>query len=366
MSSGYSRAVRRARSARPAAARKATTSAATSISRCPTTSRSAPSASTRRKAATSTTSSARRSIGQFDNADVVEEDWNDYTVYGGRVAARWQISPEWESTLSLIGQDGESPRAAGNRTRRSATTRSPASSTSRTTTDWYQASLNVKGDLGFAELSLTGSYFDRDIKYEYDNANYDQWRTAYYGVYLGLDLYNTDYLIGPFFNDQTQERWSYEVRLTSQGESRFQWMAGAFYEDVYDWWRLRRADPGLETTTRWAYAQYLAYYYNNQGYDIQYPLDPTEVYYLDIFDRKVKQTAVFGELTFDLTEKWSVTGGARWFEYDRDASELRQTPLGLSDRQATSSGGGRAGELGHGFGHGLQVRDAVPLRRHER
>ena len=47
---------------------------------------------------------------------------------------------------------------------------------------------------------MTASYFDRDIKYQYDNSNYDQWRTAYYGVYLGYDLYNTDYLIGPQFS----------------------------------------------------------------------------------------------------------------------------------------------------------------------
>ena len=33
------------------------------------------------------------------------------------------------------------------------------------------------------------------------------------------------------FNDQKQKRSAYEVRLTSQGESRFAWMAGAFYED---------------------------------------------------------------------------------------------------------------------------------------
>jgi outer membrane receptor protein involved in Fe transport len=266
--------------------------------------------------------------GQFDNAEFVEEDWNHYAVYGGRFAARWQISPAWESTLSLIGQNGESEGGWES---------DPALGDYKITRfmdewyddSWYQTSLNVKGDLGFAELSATASYFDREIKYEFDNANYDQWRTAYYGVYNGLDLYNTDYLIGPFFNDQTQERWSYEVRLTSQGESRFQWMAGAFYEDVYDWWHYGSRIPGYKSTTSWEYAQYLAYYYNALGYDIQYPLDPTLIYFSDVLDRSVKQTAVFGELSFDLTDKWTVTGGARWFEYDRDASELRESPLGL-------------------------------------
>ena len=37
-------------------------------------------------------------------------------------------------------------------------------------------------------------------------------------------------------------------------------------------------------------------------------------------ERPIKQTAVFGELTYDLTEGWTVTGGARWFEFDRNES----------------------------------------------
>ena len=269
--------------------------------------------------------------GQFDNAAAVEDDWNDWTTYGGRVAARWQINSAWETTASLIGQVSESEGGWDS---------DPVLGDYKITRfmdeflddKWYQASLNLKGDLGFAELSATASYFDRDIKYEYDNSNYDQWRTAYYGVYLGYDLYNTNYLIGPQHSHQTQDRWSYEVRLTSQGESRFQWMAGAFYEDVYDWWHYGSRIPGLETTTHWEYAQYLAYYYNGLGYDVQYPLNPTDDYYTDTYDRTVKQKAIFGELTFDLTEQWSVTGGARWFEYERSGFELRQSPFGFPIR----------------------------------
>jgi hypothetical protein len=227
--------------------------------------------------------------GQFDNAAAVEEDWNDWTTYGGRIAARWQISPKWQTTASLIAQTSESEGGWES---------DPALGDYKITRfmdeflddKWYQASLNLKGDLGFAELSATASYFDRDIKYQYDNSNYDQWRTAYYGVYWGYDLYNTNYLIGPFFNDQTQDRWSYEVRLTSKGESRFQWMAGAFYEDVYDWWHYGSRLPNYMSTPSWEQAQYLACYANSLGYDVQCPLPDTQMYYSDYFDRTIKQT----------------------------------------------------------------------------
>ena len=81
---------------------------------------------------------------------------------------------------------------------------------------------NVKGDLGFAELSVTASYFDRKINYELDDTNYAQWRTAYYGGYPAYyALYRHRHADSVTFNYQKQKRWAYEVRLTSQGDSSF-------------------------------------------------------------------------------------------------------------------------------------------------
>ena len=104
-------------------------------------------------------------------------------------------------------------------------------------------------------------------------------------------------------------------------------MAGAFYEDVYDWWHYGATTPELTVdgglgSRRSTYACYA----NSLGYDVQCPLPDTKIYYSDYFDRTIKQTAVFGEMTYDLTDKWSVTGGARWFEYDRDGFDVYSTP----------------------------------------
>jgi outer membrane receptor protein involved in Fe transport len=261
--------------------------------------------------------------GTATNTDIVEEDWNDYTATGGRLAARWQISPEWESTLSLVSQYSDADGAWES---------DPEIGDYKLVRffdefrddDWYQASANIKGDLGFAELSMTASYFDRDIVYEWDNMTYENWRTAYYGPYYAL--YDTDYNNSTTFNDQNQNRWAYEVRLTSKGDSRFQWMAGAFYEDIYDWWHYGAKVENLTATDAWPAAQYYAYYY---GYDTHYPLADTDIYYSNIFEKSVRQKAVFGEMTFDLTENWSVTGGARWFEYKRHETENFEVPLGL-------------------------------------
>ena len=286
-------------------------------------------------------------MGDRDNADLVEKDWNDYKTFGGRIAARWQISPEWESTLSLISQYSEADGAWES---------DPALGDYKITRffdeyrddDWYQTSLNVKGDLGFAELSVTASYFDRSIKYEWDNANYSQWRSSYYGGFDPNDpdpengsynVYNTGTLIGTTFNDQKQKRSAYEVRLTSQSESRFAWMAGAFFEDVQDSWIYDKRLPGLLNTVGWQAANYYACYANEAGYDIACPLPDTEIYYRDKYKKTIKQTAVFGEVTYSLTDRWSVTGGARWFEYDRQQRDVYSQPLGLPITNDFEGGG---------------------------
>jgi iron complex outermembrane receptor protein len=277
-------------------------------------------------------------LGDRDNADVVEDDWNDHETVGGRVAARWQINPKWEGTFSVIAQSLDSEGAWET---------DPALGENKITRffdeyfkdDWSQVSLNFKGDLGFAELSVTGSYFDRNTDYEWDQASYDQWRSVFLGGLVnpatgdpfydsGAPLYDTGFQTGTTYNWQKQNRSAYEIRLTSLGESRLKWLAGAFFEDVYDWWDNGAKEPHLLETRAWYYANVYACGMPAE-YNISCPLPETQYYYSNIFDRTVKQTAIFGETTYSLTDKWSVTGGARWFEYDRKEFDIYQVPVGL-------------------------------------
>jgi outer membrane receptor protein involved in Fe transport len=273
-----------------------------------------------------------------DNAAVVEKNWNKYDIWGGRIAARWDINPDWDTTLSLISQKSKAvgswdsdPEIGDYKVVRFFD--------ENRKDDWWQASLNVKGNLGFAELSVTGSYFDRNIYYEWDNALYEQWRSVYYAAY---PIYDTGYEIGKVFNDQKQNRATYEVRLTSLGDSRFQWMTGAFFERVYDWWHYGDREAGLMNTPAWTAAQSYCTYYAAQGYNVTCPVADTDIYYSNIYDKVVKQKAIFGELTYSLTDRWSITGGARWFEYNRREFEINQVPKGLPVTGGYDTGGRNA------------------------
>lgn len=274
--------------------------------------------------------------GTQTNADVVEEDWNDYDVNGGRLHALWTVNPNWDVLATFTLQNSEAHGTWEH---------DPAVGDYKIVRffdeyredDWYQTALTVTGDLGFAELSFTAADFSRDINYEWDNMMYEQWRTYYWGsVYA---LYDTDYSNGSIFNFQGQERYSFEARLTSKGESRLQWMVGAFYEDVYDWWFYGALVPNLTSTDAWAAAQAYAFYANYQGYDVQYPLPATDIYYQNNYDKDIQQTAVFGEVTWNLTDQWDVTAGLRWFEYDRREFDINEVPKGLPAFGSTDIGG---------------------------
>jgi iron complex outermembrane recepter protein len=274
--------------------------------------------------------------GSEDNSALVEKNFNVYDNNGGRIAARWTMSDDWEMDLSYIAQnssaDGswESDPALGDY-------EVARFFKEYRDDDWHQVSATVKGDLGFAELTVTASDFSRDVVYEWDNMVYEQYKDAYWGPYYAL--YNSDYTFGTIFNDQTITRSAYEARLTSQGDSRFNWMIGGYYEQLDIGWFYGAKNPDYVGTTSWYAAQAYAYYYNYLGYDVQYPLPETDIGYSQLYKNSVDQKAVFGEMSFDLTDRLTATLGARRFEFDRFTSDTTQFPQGLPPAGAYDTGG---------------------------
>ena len=271
-----------------------------------------------------------------DNADVVEDDFNEYAVSGGRVAASWELGDRWSVIAGIIAQNSsatgtwESDPSLGD-------FKIVKFFDEYRDDDWHQNSITIKGDLGAAEFSATTAIFDRDIAYEWDNHVYEQYKDAYWGAYYAL--YNSEYTFGTIFNDQTQERFSQEVRLTSTGASRFQWMVGAFYEDVDDEWFYGAQNPSLMDTVAWETANYYAYTYYSSYDHIDYPLPASDVGFSNHFVRAVEQTAAFGELVYDLSDRLTTTVGLRWFEYDRNEFDQFQFPQGLPPLTGLDSNG---------------------------
>ncbi len=283
-----------------------------------------------------------------DNAGLEEKNFNDYEMTGGRITALWNINEDWSALAMLMHQDSEtsgvwfSDTGIGDY------------KVARFTDEWRKdkwsvAALTIKGDLGFAELTNAFGYAEREQTYHFDNTHYEAYHTRvkgqnfaawknWYDAYLGYesyqynyyDKYDTNYNGGVYRSLQDAKRITNELRLTSLGDSRFQWMIGAFYENNEDGWVDSAEIPNLNTTKHWDYSKWRSCDLAEQGYETLCPLpDPNNVWYVDIYDREIEQIAVFGEINYALTEKLALTGGARWFQYDRYVISDRQWPVGF-------------------------------------
>jgi outer membrane receptor protein involved in Fe transport len=284
--------------------------------------------------------------GRVDNSDIAKDNQNTYATQGGRISGLWKINDKWTADIGAIYQSSQSD----------GTWLSDSSLGDYKVArfydewrddDWWQTSATFTGDLGFAEFTSTTSYFERDTAYEFDNQYYNQWQTAYYGVYLGVNggsnyalRYHWEYEFGNIFNQAEQTRFAQEFRLTSTGDSKLQWMVGAFYDDVYDTWLYGSKIPNLTDTIGWYQANYLSCYYaalpNGENWNC--PIPDTDTTYINNYKKWIKQTAVFGEFDYSLTDNLVASVGVRWFRYDRDEYQNYEAPKGMIPVSTYASG----------------------------
>ena len=108
---------------------------------------------------------------RFNNANQVDDDVNSTKTVGGRASLRWFANDDWTVDIAGIIQNkdadgfGDVNLGVGEREQ-------VRFENEELSDDWYQVSLSLEGNLGFADAVLTGSYFDRDLTYEADASDY--------------------------------------------------------------------------------------------------------------------------------------------------------------------------------------------------
>jgi len=268
----------------------------------------------------------------FDNSDQLEDDINSTKTVGGRVGVRWFVNDDWTVDVAGILQNkdvdgfGDVNLDVGEREQ-------GRFENEDLKDNWYMLSLSMEGDLGFADAVLAGSYFNRSLTYEADATDYlfdfdQKYDPSYAAIY---DFTGTPR--GFVEQDQDDERWTVEGRLTTQDDSGSRWsgLVGFFYS------KLERTQLNTSTVRGFSDTDYYAnqgYYYlnylaNSPYYNPNYATfhnSSSDNWFFGAYDLEVEQTAVFGEVTFAATEKLSFTAGARWFNHDQEF-ELQQGDL---------------------------------------
>ncbi len=320
--------------------------------------------------------------GTFDNAEFVDEDVNSATVTGGRATLRWLPTDQWIVDVGGIYQKleqdgfGDTDLSENFLDGRSlGEWQQMRYERDDFEDEWYQLALTVEGSLGFADVTVATSFMNREYLFRADATSYlGAWQErypnkfndgAYYAIY---DFFSQDPRAQVFSLGDT-DRTSIELRLATPAgaDSRWSGILGFFYNEVdghahftsnvkelplsgFDAYTYNPARGDYYNCGAHCYLNYVAFYYNcgqEDRNDCIDPVAPSYNWWTGVYDNTLEQVAVFGELSFDLTDNFNITAGGRWFDIETDRRLVQATLIGgLSNYRAlTREANCSAGDL---------------------
>jgi outer membrane receptor protein involved in Fe transport len=169
------------------------------------------------------------------------------------------------------------------------------------------ADLKIDVGLGGAKLTSVTSYINRDILVSRDASAL----TGSVSVDLGFPTAGV--LLPSNLVDTTDlETWTQEVRVASDNDSPFQWVLGAFYSKIDRVYAQRLPTPGYDAVTDATLGAGTAAATRN-GFPADSPYNADLPY-------DIKQFAVFGEISYDITDAFTATAGGRYYDFKETRS----------------------------------------------
>ncbi|TKB44913.1 TonB-dependent receptor [Thalassotalea mangrovi] len=243
-----------------------------------------------------------------------QNDVNDEQITTSRVALRWQPNDWFDGTLSYFYQtqhNGGNSIVQYN----AMAAENPLGEYIGKYDSAYRVvepndktdellSLEMELDLGFAELvSATGV-----SEYEQEGQR-DQTDLLFGSIWSG-------YADFPAFTAYTkdtgsEQSFTQELRLVSQLDSPWSWIVGFYYNKLEASSDDREYTPGLTE-----------YWFDNDYQNIEYDLE-----YIALNEQELEESALFGEVSYQFTDNWQVTVGARVYQYKVDSLSGNWAPF---------------------------------------
>lgn len=231
--------------------------------------------------------------GWQDQPQAGIEDGNNQDLRNVRVKALWKPTEALSVQGMVVVHRNQSELGLGyenpDRTVTVAVDRSRRLIPKKFDYDLYN--VDAKYDLGFGELLSSSTYVDYSHSFPFSYIATDE---TNYGAYTpqGAVIEGTD------ARHQVFHQFSQEVRLSSSGAGRFNYTVGGYYRklggrftSVYDT-LINYNDPAIPDE-----------YYGNLPY-------------LD--EDQYESYAMFGDLSYRITDRWEVGAGVRYFEDDQE------------------------------------------------
>jgi outer membrane receptor protein involved in Fe transport len=250
-----------------------------------------------------------------DNSDVVEKDFNDTETSGFRALLKVDLDEDWTITPGLTYQEmrangvfDHDPKdnAFGDSNDGQLASQSAGDLKTREFFDtfydeeWYQASLTIEGKIGDLDFVYAGAYLDRDRTSQYDYTGYSEYLESggsgclYYTEYVNYDTCAdpSQYVDG----DENFNRSSHEFRIQSSAEERLSFIAGVFWQEQEHDFDLQWTVPEQATAASVIPGGHVTWQTKQVRND--------------------QDQAIFGEVSFDISDQFSVLYGRRHYEYD--------------------------------------------------
>jgi iron complex outermembrane recepter protein len=192
-------------------------------------------------------------------------------------------------------------------------------------------SLKVSYDMPFANLTSASSYWKRDVYQSTDSTEALQ------------NIFNyTQFVPNLYEDNDTTWQIAQELRLTSRGDSDFQWVGGLYYSNLHSGYITKNQTVGFVTTpvcplppvgnpalgghcppgTTFTYSP-----------PITGP-NPEGIMFNDNNPNILNQKAIFGEASYKLRPDLKLTTGFRFYKFDI-SNEANQRGLGTASGSAT-------------------------------
>ncbi|WP_338426793.1 TonB-dependent receptor [Sphingopyxis kveilinensis] len=261
--------------------------------------------------------------GGFINAigPAGKEDVNSGERYGGRLALTFEPSDNLSITPRVVYQkvkaDGFNRQDIYNLYANEFTTTRPAVTFDEREQylllreafedETLIADLKIDVGLGGATLTSVTSYINRDILVSRDASAL----TGSVSVDLGFP--DAGVLLPSNLLDTTDlETWTQEVRVASDNDGPFQWLVGGFYSKIDRVYTQTLPTPGYDAVTDATLGAGTSDAVRN-GFGPDSPYNAFLPY-------DIKQFAIFGEVSYDISDAFTATAGGRYYDFKETRS----------------------------------------------
>ena len=255
----------------------------------------------------------------------VNKDVNSGERKGGRLALRFEPTANIAITPRVIYQDvtidGFNRQDAYNFLGNPFTTTEPPAALGERlqftqlreqfADEFLLGDLTMEFDLGPAVLTSISSYTDRTILVVRDASQLTGSVTFDIGGSSAQIRTNS-----PLRDGTKVESFTQELRLASDTDSRFQWVVGGFYSDIDRDYGQKLPTPGYDAILE----SLLCGGVPPCGVTSPERGAPPNTPFFSRIPYSFTQTAFFAEGTWDITERFSATLGARYYDYQEDRS----------------------------------------------